>query len=618
MAIWEKVRGALGATVFQNWFEGMAALGFGIQNEPQKTVVEVRVLNAFAADRLRNKYQSVVQSVAEEVLGAGVSGAEVSVVFVVQENWQEGQEEVLAALADREKQAAQMAEFDEVSGYIPGFEPVPQQSRKRGKLNADADSAVAVEQKPLRKRGEKSHAGRSVCAMESAGDSSASKCDPGAQIQAFLAQMDDLFACGRVTKAAFVSGTTKAGGSARLAQSSTQSPTQSRKCPMAERTMAKRTSAESSSEKSTVAPVLTSLAPSNTRYGLFETFVVGKSNELAYTTVRSILTASGVCSPVILTGGPGVGKTHLLQAAWRAAPAFGLSVVYATAEEFMMEYVETFQFPNKKSEFAKTYRQCDLLILDNLQYLLTKTGTAGEFLRILAYRHRYGRQTLLSCDRPLDKLSAFGSDLCSHLKSGVWCRLAPPELEVRLGIVAQLAQRNQLPLDAATQNRIARQTTTDAREILGIMNTLLLATRHDLRHDLRSDSRPDSHENGTILDQILTNVVPSASRIITLDQIKKAVAEHFDLDVATLSSGSRARRVTHPRMLAMFLARKYTRLPLSEIGRSFGCASHSTVISAQKKVSTWLSTDAPLPTPTHPTRATLLLATLESALGVGV
>lgn len=349
--------------------------------------------------------------------------------------------------------------------------------------------------------------------------------------------------------------------------------------------------------------------------GTFDSFVCGSSNRVAYTTARSLNRNLGLVSPILFTGPTGVGKTHLLDAIYRDALNYGFSVVYKTCEEFMNDFVASLRDQRRKSEFQATYRQCDVLLLDNLQFMLDKKGTIPELHNIFNYRMRHGKQIVLASDRELKELEGLGLELCSLLRGGCECRLNEPSFDVRLEILSRGSKLRNLPLTAEQQHKIAVLCTGDVRELLGKLNTLEMMVRAQFSQPGReSQEEISAQERTSVVQQIVDGLVDQPGRTVSLDEIKRYVAVQFGIDVQLLSSGKRTRNVSQPRMLAMWLARKFTRKPLSEISQSFGCSSHSTVISAQKKVESWRTTDFRVQTVESVQSVNDLLFQLESQI----
>lgn len=347
--------------------------------------------------------------------------------------------------------------------------------------------------------------------------------------------------------------------------------------------------------------------------GTFETFVVGYSNRVAYSTAHGIHLNMGLMSPVLFTGGTGVGKTHLLDAIYRNAVKCGFSTVHKTCEEFINDFVASLREQRKKAEFLETYRQCDLLILDNLQFLLGKQGTLTELQNIFNYRIRHGKQIVLASDRPLEKMEELGPELLSKLRGGCVCRLNEPSFDVRLGILAQESKARKLPLSDEQCQKLANQYVGDVRAILGALNTLEMMTRAQFGIPGRKSYVP-SREQNRVVQQLVDDMVNQPGKSVSMDDIKRFVAVQFGIDTVLLSSGQRIRKVSQPRMLAMWLARKFTRKSLAEIGSSFGCASHSTVIAAQKKVEEWRTRDFRIQTVESVRSVNELLHQLETQL----
>ncbi len=355
-----------------------------------------------------------------------------------------------------------------------------------------------------------------------------------------------------------------------------------------------------------------------TRWGYaqstFDTFVSGASNRTAFTTARGIFQRLGYVSPILFTGGTGTGKTHLLNAIYNHAVALGVSVVYRTCEEFLTDFVSGIRDPRKKAEFEALYRQCDILALDNLQALLGKPKTVLELKTILDYRIRLGKQIVLASDRDLSALAEFGQELCSQLEGGYVCHISEPSYDVRLGILSRESGRRDLALTDAQCQKLAFRYEGDVRAILGALNTLEMKVRTQMQFRPCGEKSTSIQERTAILQQLVEGMASQPGRTIRLEDIKRYVSLLFGIDVPLLSSGKRERKVSQPRMLAMWLARKFTRKSLSEIGQAFGCNSHSTVISAQKKVEQWRTTGYQIQTYESVQSVNELLYQLENQL----
>jgi len=345
----------------------------------------------------------------------------------------------------------------------------------------------------------------------------------------------------------------------------------------------------------------------------FSTFVMGASNRLAYTLARDITRTPGILSPALISGKTGVGKSHLLEAISHSALASGFHVVYRTAEEFVNEFVASLRDAGKKNDFRNTYRQCDVLLLDNLQFLLNKKGSLSELQNIFYHRIRQGKQIVFAADRPLEELEELGLEICSNLRGGYSAVLNEPSYDVLLQLLDSETARRDLPLaESARQALAAQHTGGDVRQIFGILNSLEMRLRTQL--DLTQHVTSTERNRKELVQELMEDLVHHQGKRISIDTIKRYVAARFEIEVGLLSSGLRTRKVSQPRMLAMWLARKFTRKPLAEICQAFGCVSHTTVISAQKKVEEWRLRDFQLQTGTSLSNVNELLRQLEGQL----
>jgi chromosomal replication initiator protein len=206
-----------------------------------------------------------------------------------------------------------------------------------------------------------------------------------------------------------------------------------------------------------------------------------------------------------------------------------------------------------------------------------------ELLHTIDTLMRERRQLVFAADRSPAELAELGPELTTRLASGMVCRIDPPDYATRLGIVGQLARRMKLQLPQDAQEYIAAKLTNHARELSGAL-CRLRATSEAL-------SRPITR---ALAEEALGEMIHHSSRVVRLGDIERAVCDVFGLDPASLQADDKSTRVSHPRMLAMWLARKHTRAALSEIGHYFGRRSHSTVVSAQKRVDGWMSAGQPL------------------------
>lgn len=315
------------------------------------------------------------------------------------------------------------------------------------------------------------------------------------------------------------------------------------------------------------------------KFDHLESFVQGYSNRLAFASAQMAAQSPGKLTPLLIHGPTGVGKTHLLEGIWTAAKRSRRNVtpIYLTAEQFTSYFLEALRgsgLPN----FRRKYRSVGLLIIDNLQFFAGKRATQIELLHTVDTFLREGRQLVFTADRHPGELAEMGTELTTRLEGGMVCCIEPPEYATRLGIVERMAQRMKLGVPADVQQFIAARLTNHTRELSGAL-CRLQATSVSLGLDVTL----------TMAEEALSEMICNSGRVVQLGDIERAVCNVFGLDSSSLHSTRKAKSVSHPRMLAMWLARKHTRAALSEIGRYFGRRSHSTVISAQKRVDLWMA-----------------------------
>lgn len=313
-------------------------------------------------------------------------------------------------------------------------------------------------------------------------------------------------------------------------------------------------------------------------------FIVGPSNRMAHAAVELAAMRPGEMSPLVVHGPSGVGKTHLLEAACeRVREAHpGATPVFLSAEQFTTAFLQSLHGGGLPG-FRRTCRSADALVIDDLQFFVGKKATLLELQQTLDALLRQGRQVIFACDRELDALSDLGVDLLTRLRGGMVARILPPDYDVRRGIVAGVFAKRGLEVPDDVIHYVATSMTRHARELLGAVNRLE-ATSHMLGMPLTLG----------MAQEALADLVRSSSRSVRLADIERAVCKAFGIESGSLQSARRARSSSHPRMLAMFLARKHTQAALTEIGSYFGRRSHSTVIAAQKAVGDWVAKGSPV------------------------
>ncbi len=313
----------------------------------------------------------------------------------------------------------------------------------------------------------------------------------------------------------------------------------------------------------------------------FETFVSGPGNEFAFAVARRVAAWSdGHFNPVIFHGPYGFGKTHLLNAlAWEAMQTAPTKrVVYITAERFTSTFVKAVQ-DRQTAAFKDELRNADLLLIDDVQFVAGKSSTQEELFHTLLALVEDGRRVVMTADRSPSELTEMDARLRSHLQSGLVCGIEPADRTLRLGILerklATLATQGKFVPSAKADvlQFLADRFTDSVRELEGALNTLVARVGGDISNMTLDEAQA-----------ILRPNLACNERRVTVDQIQKTVAEHYQLKQADLISERRARVVARPRQVAMWLAKQITTRSLPDIGRRFGGRDHTTVLHAVRRI----------------------------------
>jgi len=307
----------------------------------------------------------------------------------------------------------------------------------------------------------------------------------------------------------------------------------------------------------------------------FENFVVGKPNELAYAAARRVAdTENPSFNPLFLYGGVGLGKTHLMHAiAWHIRRNYPKRrVIYMSAEKFMYQFVRALRFKDMVS-FKDQFRSVDVLMIDDVQFIGGKDTTQEEFFHTFNALVDRNRQVIISADKSPQDLDRVEERLRSRLGWGLVADLHPATYELRLGILHAKAERIRCQVSDKVLELLAHKITSNVRELEGALNRI--SAHAELV------GREISLE---MTQEVLCDLLRSSERRITIDEIQKRVAEHYNIRLADMHSARRARAVARPRQVAMYLAKQLTPRSLPEIGRKFGGRDHTTVIHAVKKI----------------------------------
>jgi chromosomal replication initiator protein len=323
----------------------------------------------------------------------------------------------------------------------------------------------------------------------------------------------------------------------------------------------------------------------------FETFVPGPANEFAFAVARRVAAWSdGHFNPVIFHGPYGFGKTHLLNAlAWEAMRTGpDKRIVYLTAERFTSTFVKAVQ-DRQTAAFKDELRNADLLLIDDVQFVAGKPSTQEELFHTLTALVEDGRRVVMTADRSPAEMSEMDPRLRSHLQAGLVCGIEPADRALRLGILerklATLALQGRFVPSARGEvlQFLADRFTDSVRELEGALNTLVARVGGEIARLTLDEAQA-----------ILRPHLACNERRVTVDQIQKAVAEHFQLKQADLISERRARVVARPRQVAMWLAKQITTRSLPDIGRRFGGRDHTTVLHAVRRIEALKAEDAVL------------------------
>ncbi len=316
-----------------------------------------------------------------------------------------------------------------------------------------------------------------------------------------------------------------------------------------------------------------SMNPRNT----FESFVIGTNNEYAHAACLAVSNAPGkTYNPLFIYGGVGLGKTHLMQAIGQAilGKRRSAKVVYITSESFTNDFIDAIQ-NSTLIKFRKRYRQADVLLIDDIQFLADKGRTQEEFFHTFNTLFDGHKQIVLSSDRPPNEIANLETRLVSRFEWGLTAELQPPDAETRIAILRSKAQNMQVKLSSEILDFLAQRIRTNVRRLEGAL--LRVASYASL-----NEGQLPSFEK---IEHLLKDLLQEeARRAITIDQIKDRVAAYYDVRLADMTSKRRPANIAFPRQIAMYLARELTKTSLSEIGDAFGGRDHGTVLHAHRLV----------------------------------
>ncbi|ARU60902.1 chromosomal replication initiation protein DnaA [Tumebacillus avium] len=320
----------------------------------------------------------------------------------------------------------------------------------------------------------------------------------------------------------------------------------------------------------------------NPKY-LFDTFVIGAGNRFAHAASLAVAEAPAKAyNPLFIYGGVGLGKTHLMHAIGHYVLDSNpqAKVVYISSEKFTNEFINAIQY-NKTVDFRNKYRNVDVLLIDDIQFLAGKEQTQEEFFHTFNTLHEESKQIIISSDRPPKEIPTLEDRLRSRFEWGLITDIQPPDYETRIAILRKKAKAEALDIPNEVISHIANKIDTNIRELEGAL-IRVVAYSSLINRDLSAE----------LAMEALKDIIPSNKpKQITIAEIQKVTGEHFDMRLEDFKAKKRTKAIAYPRQIAMYLARELTDFSLPKIGDEFGGRDHTTVIHAHEKIAKELKTD---------------------------
>ena len=318
----------------------------------------------------------------------------------------------------------------------------------------------------------------------------------------------------------------------------------------------------------------------------FSNFVLGKSNELACAAAQQVAKKPGATyNPLLLYGGTGLGKTHLLHAAGNLIAKRNpeAKVLYLHSEQFVSEMIQALRNGDRIEAFKQHYRSAGALLMDDIQFFAGKDRTQEEFFHTFNALLDSQQQIILTCDRFPKEVDGIEARLRSRFGWGLTVAIEPPDFETRVAILMNKAQERHVQLEEAVAYLIARRIRSNVRDLEGALNTLCA--------NARFSGRPITE---SFAEEVLRDLLLVHDRLITIENIQKTVAEFYKMRVTDLLSPRRTRTIARPRQMAMALSKELTEHSLPEIGEAFGGRDHTTVLHACRRIEDLCETDGRL------------------------
>ena len=336
----------------------------------------------------------------------------------------------------------------------------------------------------------------------------------------------------------------------------------------------------------TVLPRASGVGPSQSRFDwdtsaqlnpkyTFDAFVIGSGNQFAHAAARAVAERpSKAYNPLFLYGGVGMGKTHLMQAIGQEVKKRmpEASICYVSSEKFTNEMINSLRY-DKMTSFRDKFRNVDLLLIDDIQFLAQKERTQEEFFHTFNALHESMKQIVIASDRPPKELAEIEDRLRSRFEWGLIADIQPPDLETKVAILQKKSETEKVPLPTDLALYIASNVRTNVRELEGALIRLIAYC-----------SLTGAEVTLSTAQQVLKNFIDSQARKISIEAIQKAVAEQFGLRLNEIKAKNNSRSVVVPRQIAMYMSKQMTEASLPEIGRQFGGKHHTTVMHSIAKI----------------------------------
>ena len=520
----ERLQTRVSPMVFTTWFQGTAGLSY------QNHTFTIQVPTTFAKEYLERRFQDLVRGILTEVVGSTID-----VQFVVaKDQGQQGGEGGGETLFSPRKRPHKMLHKGRPS------------AAQREKRIADAVAAAAMNtMAPASSKPGVRRIAEKILRQEEVEEKREKKQEPP-EVKPVVSESKPVQATPPATPPAVPPASTL-----------------------------QTTMFESTTSRTPLVPVGEGML--NPRY-TFDAFIVGKSNQLAHAASNAVSENPGrIYNPLFLYGGVGLGKTHLLHAVGHVGEANGLTVLYTTSEKFTNEIINAIRF-QKTEEFRAKYRQIDILLVDDIQFIAGKESTEEEFFHTFNSLHNSNKQIVVTSDRPPKAIHSLQDRLRSRFEWGLLADVQPPEYEHRLAILRSKCDSLRFKIPNAVIEYIARPECSNVRELEGSLNRVIaFATLQD--------EPITSHLAARALESIYNDKKqPAPGGSLTVSEVLEGVSRYYNVDSHLLRGKQRDRDIVWPRQVAMYLMREETTASLLQIGSELGGRDHTTILHGWEKV----------------------------------